>query len=404
MMTKELSTMGYRAEKLAATMAKWRRHLHQHPELSFREYDTSQLVANTLKSLPGMHVETTSSGYQTAVVGTLSSGLGPTLAIRADMDALPIAQEPTHPFRSKHQGVMHACGHDAHTSMLLGVAHLLTESFQKGELEGSVKFLFQPAEECADETGMSGARYMIKAGVLDDVDGVIALHVDPEYPVGNFRVNTGCSMANVDVFEATLTGSGGHGAYPHLASDPTWMLGLVLQAIHGIVSRKVTPLEPAVISIGQIHAGSASNVIPSEVYIQGTLRSYQPAIRKQLVAELETAISLVKALGGDYTLQVYSGEPSLKNDASMNQWIVDSIHDLYPDGIVHDGPFGLGGEDFSYMCEKVPGAMFFLGAGLTDGIKRDLHTPAFDIDERCLPVGAAILAETARHFLKPSKR
>ena len=402
-MTKELSNMDYRAEKLTGNMIKWRRHLHQNPELSFREFSTSQLVAHTLKSLPNMNVEI-GVGYQTAVVGTISSGSGPTLAIRADMDALPITQEPTHPFRSQNQGVMHACGHDAHTSILLGVAHLLAESFEKGELEGTVKFLFQPAEECADETGMSGAGYMIQAGVLDNVDGVIALHVDPSHPVGEFRVNTGCSMANVDVFEATLTGSGGHGAYPHLASDPTWMLGPVLQAIHGIISRKITPLEPAVLSIGQIHAGSASNVIPTEVYMQGTLRCYQPAIRKQLVTELENAISITKILGGDYTFHVYPGEPSLKNDASMNQSIVESIHALYPDVKIHDGPFGLGGEDFSYMCEKVPGTMFFLGAGPVDGIKRDLHTPVFDIDEKCLAVGAAILAETARRFLKPSKR
>ncbi|MEW9667444.1 M20 family metallopeptidase [Ammoniphilus sp. 3BR4] len=386
------------AQGLSEKIVGWRRQLHAHPELSYQEYQTSQFVVDMLKTIPGMSVEK-GVGYPTAVVGTLSSGEGPTIAIRADMDALPIIEDNKHSYCSKHQGVMHACGHDAHTSILLGAAHMLAECFENQQLRGTVKFIFQPAEESTDENGLTGAVHMIRAGVLEGVDCAIALHMSPENPLGEVQVNAGYSMANVDVFEATITGTGGHGAYPHLGTDPIWMLGPVLQALHGIVSRKVSPLDAAVVSIGQVHAGSASNIIPSEVHIQGTLRSYTPEVRELLIAEVEKAFSLVDILGGSYSFTAHRGEPALKNDATVNEWIKETIQDLYPNCQLVQTPFGLGGEDFAYMAQAVPAAMFFLGCALPDGIKRELHTPIFDIDERCLPMGAAIMAETAKRFL-----
>lgn len=387
-----------RAEELAGQLIQWRRKIHMYPELSFQEVETSRFVANVLKEIPGMQVDV-GAGYPTAVVGTLSSGSGPTIAIRADMDALPIQEENDHGFRSKHDGVMHACGHDAHTTIGLGVASLLGEYFQNGKLQGTVKFLFQPAEERADEHGSTGAPYMIKAGVLHDVDCVIALHMCPENKFGEVLIHDGYSMANVDVFEATICGTGGHGAYPHLGTDPIWMLGPVLQALYGITARLVSPLEAAVISIGNIESGFTSNVIPSELKIKGTIRSYHPDVRQSLQIELDKAFSLVNALDGKYELTIMPEDPALKNDAVVNQLIKGVIHNLYPDFSILNKPFGLGGEDFAHMTQIVPGAMFFLGCSLDDGKVRDLHTPHFDIDERVLPVGAAIMAETAIRFI-----
>ncbi|MFL6561589.1 MAG: M20 family metallopeptidase, partial [Bacillus sp. (in: firmicutes)] len=334
------------------------------------------------------------------VVATLTSGEGPVIAIRADMDALPIKEENTHPFRSENEGVMHACGHDAHTAILLGAAHLLANIFEKEEVQGTVKFIFQPAEECTDEQGLSGSPYMVQAGAYDNVDAAIALHMCPWLPVGAAQVNDGYSMANVDVFTAKIFGTGGHGAYPELGTDPIWMLGVVMQALHGIVARKISALEAGVISIGQIHAGTASNIIPNEVNISGTIRSYTPEIRDLLSAELKKALFVVESLGGSYTLEVERGEPALQNDSRVNGFFLKSIEEMYPECQIVRRPFGMGGEDFGYVTQKIPGALFFLGSGTADGIQRDLHTPIFDIDENSLAMGTSILAQTAVNFLK----
>lgn len=199
----------------------------------------------------------------------------------------------------------------------------------------------------------------MEEGLLDDVDAVLALHMSPEQEVGNILIHDGYSMANVDVFEATISGTGGHGAYPHLGTDPIWMLGPVMQAIHGIVARQISPLDPAVISIGEIRAGSASNIIPSEVYLQGTLRSYSPKVREELIGKLHKAISIAEVLGGEYTFKAMKGEPALYNDKRINEVLKQHVKTLYPMMKIIDKPFGLGGEDFSHMAAKVPGAMFF---------------------------------------------
>lgn len=390
------------ANSIAGKLIEWRRTFHQYPELSFQEFGTSHYIAETLQGIGGIKVET-GIGIETSIIGTLTSGEGPTIAIRADIDALPIEEENEVDYRSQNPGIMHACGHDAHSAILLGTAAILAEQFKKNDIKGTVKFIFQPAEECIDEEGMSGSPYLVQAGVYDGVEAAIALHMCPWLPVGEVQISDGYSMANVDVFQAKIMGTGGHGAYPELGTDPTWMLGPVLQALHGIVSRKVSALEGAVISIGQIHAGTASNIIPTEVEIEGTIRSYSTEIRNLLSAELQKAFSIVENLDGEYYLEIHRGEPALINDPSVNNWFLKAMYETYPELRIIKKPFGMGGEDFGYVTQKLPGSMFFLGSALADGVHRDLHTPTFDIDESCLPVGVAILAQTALNFLTKEK-
>lgn len=392
-----MNTLLY-VHKLSEEIVRLRRHLHQHPELSFEEYETSNFVSQQLSNIEGMQVEK-GIGVETSVIGTLSRGKGPTIAIRADMDALPILETTNHSFPSKNGGVMHACGHDAHTAIALAVATIMGEIWKNSDIQGTVKFIFQPAEENTDAFGKTGSPYLIEAGVLKDVDCVIALHMDPEHEVGTVRIHDGYSMANVDVFQAKIIGTGGHGAYPHLGTDPIWMLGPVLQALHGIVARNISPLDAAVISVGEIKAGSASNIIPTEVYLQGTLRSYTPDVRIELEQRLEKAFSIVEAFGGSFELSVTRGEPALYNNPLVNATLKEVVSELYPTMNVIDIPFGLGGEDFSHMTNIVPGSMIFLGCSIPDGVNRDLHTPIFDIDERSLPIGAAILTQTLLDYL-----
>ena len=386
-----------RAEAIQEELVRFRRTIHAHPELSFQERQTAEFVATTLREIGVTQIKTC-GGH--GVVGTISGGVGPTIAIRADMDALPIQESGTHVYRSKHDGVMHACGHDAHTAMLLGVAKLLVEDLRNGIFQGTVKLIFQPAEEATDESGLSGASHMILDGVLDDVEAAVALHVCPWQPVGVIQVNDGESMANVDVFEGVIAGTGGHGGYPHVGSDPIWMLSAVLPVLYGIVNRRISPLETAVASIGEIHAGSASNVIPDEVRVVGTFRSYSAEARESLTIELEHAFKVAEALGGTYQFHVEHGEPALRNEPRINRIIERAAVALDREIEIARGPFGLGGEDFAYMAERVPAAMFFLGSAMPDGISRELHTPIFDIDERCLPIGTAILTKTAHEMLK----
>ena len=376
----------------------WRRKLHANPELSFQEFATAKFIKEELAQLPNMHVEV-GVGYPTAVVGTLKNGPGPVIAIRADMDALPIHEENEHEFTSQNAGVMHACGHDAHMAIALGTATRLSEAFQHNELQGTVKVIFQPAEEMADEYDSTGAPYMINAGVLNDVDAVIALHMSPENPVGEMQIHDGYSMAAVDVFSGKIKGTGGHGAYPHLGTDPIRLLAQLLPALYELTSRMVSPLDPSVISVGQVIAGSASNVIPSEVEITGTIRSYDPHVQELLQEELGTVFRQFERPGITGDVSITTIDPALKNDPAINALIKTVITDFHPEMTIKDTPFGMGGEDFAHMTSIVPGSMFFLGCGKQDQKVRSLHTPTFDIDERCLPIGVSILTETAKRFL-----
>jgi amidohydrolase len=385
-----------KAQALSDELVRIRRDIHCHPELAFKELRTAALVADTLREIGGITIRT--GVGKTGVVGELGGGEGPTIAIRADMDALPILEANDVAYRSKTPGNMHACGHDAHTAILLGVAHLLKAEFATGELKGNVRFLFQPAEEDEGGEAMSGAPMMIRDGALDGVDAVIALHVDSTQRFGEITIREGPSSAAVDTFKAWISASGGHGAYPHEAGDPLWMLGPVLMALHGVVARRVDPMKPAVVSLGQIHGGAASNVIPAEVFLEGTLRSFDPQVREQLIAEVERAVAVVRAFGGDYRMDVHRGYPAGQNHPEVSAWLARTTADLIGADAIDRTRSGMGAEDFAYMTLKAPGAMFMLGAAVGD-MQRAHHTPVFDIDERCLPVGAAILAETARRFL-----
>jgi amidohydrolase len=386
-----------KAQALKDEIIRLRRDIHQHPELSFQEFRTAALVADTLQEI-GIEDIKTNVG-RTGVVAELGRGDGPVIGIRADMDALPILEKTDAPFKSKNDGVMHACGHDSHTAMLLGAAHLLRESFaEEGEQwQGRVRFLFQPSEEKFDEHGVSGATAMMDDAALEGVDAVIALHIISTIPAGIIVLNDGYSLAAVDSFEAWVRGDGGHGAYPHEGSDPLFMLSSILPNLYAIPSRKIGPLEPCVVSLGQISGGAAPNVIPSEVYVQGTIRSYSDEVRQTLWKEVENCFRLTESLGGSYAFKLNKGYPALFNDEGVNAWLRQTARDLAGDEMVIDNSFGMGGEDFAYMAQSAPGAMFFLGAQVPNGGAH--HTDVFDIDEETFPLGAAVLAETARRFV-----
>lgn len=385
-----------RAKRLSDEIVRLRRDIHRHPELGFQEFRTARLVVDTLTEI-GVEVE--EGVGRTGVVGRIGSGKGPTIGIRADMDALPITEKSGTRYSSLNDGVMHACGHDAHTAMLLGAAHLLKQSMLEEEWQGNVRFLFQPSEEAFDEQGVSGATAMIADGALEDVDAVISIHVGSNIPAGQIWFQDGYCLAAVDSFEAWVRGDGGHGAYPDTGSDPLYMLGPILNAIYAIPSRRISPLSPCVISLGQISGGAAPNVIPNEVYLQGTIRSMDRAVREQLRVELDKALRLSEGMGGSSELKIHRGYPSLFNTSEVNEWMRAVSRDLVGAEAVVDGPFGMAAEDFSYMALEAKGAMFMLGAAISDEIMRDHHTDIFDIDESVLPVGSAILAETARRFV-----
>lgn len=386
-----------KARQLADELVRLRRDIHQHPELGFQEFRTAALVADTLAEI-GLDVKT--GVGRTGVVGQIGSGDGPTIAIRADMDALPIhEQNQDKAYCSQNEGVMHACGHDAHTAILLGTAHLLKQSFAEGRWQGNVRLLFQPSEEDFGEDGISGATAMIDDGALQGVDAIIALHVDSTHPAGEIRFQDGHSLAAVDSFEAWLYGDGGHGAYPHQGSDPIHMLSTILNGIYAIPSRRIDPLQNCVISIGQVSGGTAPNVIPGEVYLQGTIRSHTQDTRERLWAELEKVFGLSKWMGGRYKFTLHKGYPVLYNDPEVNSWLRQVTREVVGKTAVIESQFGMGAEDFAYMAEQAKGAMFMLGAALPDNLLRNHHTDIFDIDEQVMPLGAAILAETAIRFV-----
>ena len=381
-----------RARSLKAEMGAWRREIHRHPELGFEEHRTAQLVANALGD---MGLEVRPGVARTGVVGRLGQGR-PAVGIRADMDALRLEEETQGPYVSTVPGKMHACGHDAHVAIVLGVAKLLSE--MDHVLSGEIRFLFQPSEERWDEEGNSGGKLMVAEGALDGLDAVLALHVDSEMPTGMAEVRSGYAEAAVDSFEATITGAGCHGAYPHTGVDPIFILAQVINAVHGIRARRIDPTEPAVISIGTVHAGQANNVIPHAVEITGTIRSCDNEIRQQLREELERAIAVACALGGDYELAISEGYPMTYNDPEVAEVVRQTAEDLLGPEALHPAKPIMGAEDFSYMAREVPGAMFTLGARIGDR-PRPHHSPSFDIDESSLPIGAALLAETVFRLL-----
>jgi amidohydrolase len=383
-----------RALALKDKLIALRRDLHAHPELAFQEVRTAQRVAATLHDL-GIEYET--GVATTGVVARLGEG-APCFALRADMDALPIVEANDVAYKSQNAGVMHACGHDAHTACLLGAAMLLSEDLKQGKLKGSVKLLFQPAEENADGLGNSGAKLMVEAGALNDVAAVVGLHVVSTLPSNEVFVRAGPFMAAADAFKAEIIGRGGHGAYPQEALDPVWLAAQAINAIHGIVPRRMDPTQHGVISVCVVQAGVAENVIPELVRLGGTIRSFDPKVRRQLIADLEKALSIARVWGGDYTLRLLDGYPALANDPQMAEFARGMARDLLGAARVKEAELQMGAEDFSYMAQAKPAAFLHLGAK-KDAASRPHHSPVFDIDEAVLPTGAALLAEAARRYL-----
>jgi amidohydrolase len=279
--------------------------------------------------------------------------------------------------------------------MVLGAAALLAGE----KFTGSIRFFIQPSEEANDRDGLSGASRMIQDGAMLDVDRVIALHVDPATSVGTIRITSGPASGGVDSFFATIHGQGGHGASPHTGIDPIYITGHVLQALYGIVSRRLSPFAPAVISIGSLHGGQAENVIPDRVDLAGTIRFLEKEVQTQIHTEVERALSIARLMGGDYELNIQTGTPPMINDPGVVQVMSQAAGDLLGTEHVLPPENGLGAEDFGCFSEIAPGAMFSLGCKI-EGDERHLHNPRFDLDERCLPVGSAILAETALRLVK----
>ena len=381
------------ARALEAQVTTWRRDIHMYPELGFQERRTAQLVADALQGM-GIRVETGIG--KIGVVGHLGEGR-PAIGIRADMDALPLQEMNDAPYASKTPNIMHACGHDAHTAILLAVAKLLSQ--MEDRPAGEIRFLFQPSEEIGDYEGKSGATRMIEDGALEGLDAVIALHVASDIPSGQIEIQSGYALAAVDTFDATIHGEGCHGAYPHLGEDPIFILAQVINAIHGIRARRVNPVRPVVISIGSVHAGDAPNIIPHDVHITGTIRSYDDETRQQLLDELERALGVTRALGGDYALRIEEGNAPMYNDPDVAETIRLVAEEMLGEDALHPGEASMGSEDFGCMTELVPGAMFWLGAQIGDE-NRPHHSPYFDLDEKAFPVGVAMLVETACRLLR----
>ena len=380
-----------KAQAIHSKMITWRRDFHQYPELGFNEYRTAEKVANILREF-GCRVQT--GVGVTGIVAELGQGK-PIIAIRADMDALPITEANDIPYKSKNDGVMHACGHDAHTAMLLGAAELLSRE----ELCGTVRFIFQPSEEMEDEEGISGAPRMIEAGAMKDVDYTIALHVYSALRTGRVEISLGGAMGGVDTFYGKVLGQGGHGATPHKVIDPIFISAFVIQALHSIVSRRLNPFSPAVISIGSIKGGEVDNIIPKFVEMVGTIRYLEPDVQAKLHEEIERAFSVAKAMGGDYDLKIQTGYPPMINDQSVAKLLRQVSADLLGEDYIDEPEPDMGAEDFVFFMQEAPGAMFYLGCRIENDERRH-HDPSFDIDEDCLPIGAAIFAESALRLLR----
>ena len=385
-----------RAEALATELIETRRDLHAYPELSFQETRTAALVADRLKEL-GYDVKT--GVGMTGCVGELVTGPGRTVALRADMDALPIQEANDVPYRSRNDGVMHACGHDAHVTCLLGAARLLAESASAGDLPaGRIRLLFQPSEETTDAENVGGARRMVEDGAMKGVDAVIALHVASESLTGLVLFRDGPLMAGNDTLRATIRGANAHAALPHQGLDAIVLASQVIQAAHAIVSRRVDPLEPAVITFGTIEGGTAENIVAAEVRLEGTLRYFNPEVREQLHEELRRAFAVASALGGEGRIEIRDGNPPVINDAKLTALVRDAAEAVVGADRLAVADQMMGAEDFAFLAQESTGCFFWLGAGI-EGDPRSHHSPRFDIDERCLPTGAAVLAAAAQKAL-----
>ncbi|WP_135550613.1 M20 metallopeptidase family protein [Paenibacillus cymbidii] len=384
-----LQELREKSKQYEQRLTAFRRDLHEHPELSLQESRTAAKVLEQLEPL-ALDIRTGVGGH--GIVADLRTGRpGPTIALRADMDALPIREESGVPFASRNAGVMHACGHDAHTAMLLGAAWLLDGV--RDRLSGTVRLLFQSAEEIN-----AGAKAMIAEGALDGVKEIYGLHNMPNLPAGLIGTRSGPMMGSVDRIDIVIVGKGGHGAIPDQCIDPIVASSAIVMGLQTAVSREISPFEPAVVTIGSFRAGDANNVIPSEAVLSGTIRTFSPAVQQRMPGIVER---IVTEIAGAYRCQaklVYTEQnPVLVNDAASVGYVDRAIDDMFGRERRVEGAVTAAGEDFSAYLQRIPGAFVWLGSGpqVNAEAAYGLHHPKYVLDESCLPQGAALLAGIA---------
>ena len=373
-------------QELETFLLSIRHHLHQYPELSNQEFETTKSIQQWLRDLD---ISIRETDLKTGVFADIKGGKpGPTVAIRADIDALPIEEKTGLPYASKNKGVMHACGHDFHTAALIGAAYLLKEN--QSTLNGSVRLLFQPAEELG-----GGARHVIKDEQLEDVEVIIGLHNKPDLPVGTIGIKEGPLMAAVDRFHIVLYGKGSHAALPQNGNDPIAAAGQLITALQTIVSRNVSPLQSAVVSVTKIIGGSTWNVIPGDVSLEGTVRTFDPIVREEVKKRFYTIVqSIAAAFSQEVELNWFPGPPPLINHKSVTEMVERAAKQQSLE-IIHPEP-STAGEDFSYYLQQIPGSFAFFG---TNG-NEDWHHPAFTVDESALLKAAFFLYGSAKVLLE----
>jgi amidohydrolase len=392
------------AKQLEEKMVSWRRTIHMNPEVGFQEHKTSALVISELEKL-GYEVKTGIG--KTGVTGVLKGGEGKVIGIRADMDALEVNEANDVPYKSTVEGVMHACGHDGHTAALIGVAHILAK--HKDKLKGTVKLIFQPAEESVakDDEVLSGAKEMVKDGVLDEPtpDALIAAHIfaGDEYPLNQVILFTDKVSSASDAAHITIKGTGGHGSTPHKCVDAIVVAAEVITAIQTLRSRMLDPLQPAVLSVGTIHGGTRINVIADEVKMEVTIRSFDPDIQKQIEQNLDRLLKgITSAHGADYELKYMRGYPVGQNDPDLVEIMKEVATEVVGEELVELAKDPLtGSEDFWFLCRDAPGVFVGISGANPD---KDMiymnHHPRFDFDESILVTEAAILSAFAINFLE----
>lgn len=386
-----------------------RHQIHQNPELGNQEVETARLVAEHLRAL-GLEVET-GVGI-TGVVGVLRGARpGPVVAVRADMDALPVTEVGDLPFKSTKKGeylgqevgLAHACGHDIHTSVAMGVASVLAS--HREVLEGTVKFIFQPAEEGPPPGERGGAELMIEGGALDNPhpQAIFALHSFPDLKVGEIGYGEGPTMAAVDQFVIKIRGKQSHGAYPHLGVDPVVIASQAILALQTIRSRNLSPLEPSVVTVGIVRGGERFNIIPEEVHLEGTVRTYRPEVRAEVERRMREILAGVTAAGGgSYEMQYKNNAPATVNDPTLTRRMIPTLARVLGEANVQVVDPTMGGEDFAYFANQIPGFYFRLGVlkpGTTSG---GLHTPNFRADDSAILVGMRALTNLVLDYLAPS--
>lgn len=389
-------------DELVPGMVAMRRDLHEHPELAFEEVRTSGIVADRLRAL-GLEVQTGIA--KTGVVGLLrgeaSREGSKTIAIRADMDALPIHEQNEIDYRSRTDGKMHACGHDGHTSILLTVADILSK--RRAELSGNVKFIFQPAEE-----RVGGAEPMVKEGAMQGVDGVIGLHLISTYPLGRVGVRAGTVFASADAMTWHVHGKGGHAASPHEAVDPVVIAAHIITALQTLISRETSPFAPAIVTVGQVIAGSAFNIIPEEVVMHGTMRAFSKEHREKMLRRIqELSSGIASAMGGSCKIELHGGCPPCINDPAMTELVraaaIEAVGEQSVDG--SEEVMTTGSDDMAHFLNVAPGCYFIVGAHNEEkGAAYPHHHPRFNIDEDAMALGVEVLTRAALRFLEQGSR